>query len=213
MKIALFGATGMIGSRVLAEARARGHEVTAVVRDPARAPEAATAVAVGDVRDADSVASAVAGHDAVVSAVGGAAADGEEPLVLRAAAAMLDALPRAGVERLLVVGGAGSLLTPQGLRLIDRPEFPSAWRPASDAQVQALGRYRAADTAVVWSYLSPADVIEPGERTGDYVLGEDHAVFDAAGESRISAEDYAAALVDELESPAHLRRRFTVGYA
>jgi hypothetical protein len=172
-------------------------------------------VATGDVADAGSVAAAVAGHDAVISAVGGPPpAAGTPPLVVRAADALLAALPRAGVDRLLVVGGAGSLLTPEGVRLIDRPEFPAAWRPAADAQVQALARYRAAaDTPVVWSYLSPADVIEPGERTGDYVLGEDHAVLDAAGHGRISAEDYAAALIDELESPAHPRRRFTVGYA
>jgi uncharacterized protein len=207
MRIALFGATGMIGSRVLAEAQGRGHRVTAVVRDAARAPEDADGHAVADVTDAPQVAAAVAGHDAVISAVGGGG------VVVAAAPALLDGLARAGVTRLLVVGGAGSLLNAEGVRLIDRPEFPEAWRPAASAQVTALACYRASGGPVAWSYLSPADVIEPGERTGAYVLGEDHAVFDAAGESRISAEDYAVALVDELEEPVHAGRRFTVGYA
>jgi uncharacterized protein len=208
MRIALFGATGMIGLRVLAEAQGRGHRVTAVVRDAARVPDGADGHAVADVTDAPSVAAAVAGHDAVISAVGGGGG-----VVVAAAPALLDGLARAGVGRLLVVGGAGSLLNAEGVRLIDRPEFPEAWRPAASAQVTALACYRASGGPVAWSYLSPADVIEPGERTGAYVLGADHAVFDAAGASRISAEDYAVALVDELEEPVHAGRRFTVGYA
>lgn len=211
MRIALFGGNGQIGSRVLAEALDRGHQVTAIVRDLAKAPAGATSASIGDVTDADSVAKSVTGNDAVISAVGGVS-EGEEPVVVRAARALLTGLPAAGVNRLLVVGGAGSLLTPEGVRLIDRPEFPEEWKPASRPQVDALEIYRASGDSVQWTFLSPADHIEPGERTGEFVLGDDQAVFGTDGTSRISMEDYAVALVDELEKPAHTGRRFTLGY-
>lgn len=212
MKVALFGSTGQIGSRVLNEATDRGHQVTAIVRDPAKAPARAANVVTGEVTSAQSVADTVAGHDAVISAVGGVP-EGQEPIVVQAARALLAGLPEAGVDRLLVVGGAGSLLAPNGARLIDQPDFPEHVKPFSMAQVDALEIYRADAAGLRWTFLSPADDIEPGERTGHFVLGEDEAVYDASGRSHISMEDYAVALVDELETPRHIGRRFTLGYA
>jgi putative NADH-flavin reductase len=212
MKVALFGSTGQIGSRVLNEATDRGHQVTAIVRDPARAPARAAAVVIGDVTDVRSVVETVAGHDAAISAVGGVL-PGQEPIVVQAARALIAGLPEAGVDRLLVVGGAGSLLTPEGVRLIDQPDFPEHVKPFSMAQVDALEIYRSDAGGLRWTFLSPADDIEPGERTGRFVLGEDEAVYDASGRSHISMEDYAVAFVDELEAPRHVGRRFTLGYA
>jgi putative NADH-flavin reductase len=211
MNIALFGSTGQIGSRLLAEATDRGHAVTVVVRDPAKAPARAAAVVTGDVTDAKSVAETVVGHDAVISAVGGVL-EGQDPVAVQAARALIEGLSSAGVDRLLVVGGAGSLLTPDGVRLIDQPGFPEHVKPFSMAQVDALEIYRSAAAGLRWTFLSPADEIEPGERTGRFVLGDDEAVYDANGRSHISMEDYAVALVDELETPRHLGRRFTLGY-
>lgn len=213
MKIAIFGARGSIGSRIVAEARHRGHEVTAVVRPGGSVAELPTGIAVvpGDVTDPGSIASSCRGHDAVVSAVGGAG-EGRFEVVVEAARALIAGLPRAGVERLLVVGGAGSLEDDDGSQLVDAPDFPAAWKPASLAQREALAVYRAEGGAIDWAYLSPADVIEPGERTGSFALGGDRVVRNAAGESRISIEDYAVALVDELERGEFVRARFTLAY-
>lgn len=212
MRISLFGASGNLGGCVLNEAVNRGHEVVAVVRDLARAPERATSAVIGDVTDPASVAETTAGSDAVISAVGGGADIGK-PVVIPAARALIAGLQQAGIDRLLVVGGAGSLLGPDGVRLYDRPEFNDAWKPQSKAQGEALAIFQAAGDALRWSYLSPADEIEPGERTEQFVLGGDEAIFDANGRSWISQEDFALALIDELERPRHIRERFTLGYA
>lgn len=213
MKIALFGASGTIGQRIAEEALGRGHAVTAIARNPARIPlhhERLTAVQ-GDVRSPDSVAKVAAGHDAVVNATG--PAEGEPGSVLvEAARALIEGMPRAGVRRLIVVGGAGSLEVAPGVQLVDTPDFPPAWRPAARAARDALAVYRSAPPELDWTYLSPAAFIEPGERTGAYRTGTDQLVTNAAGESRISAEDFAVAVVDELESPRFSRRRFTVAY-
>ncbi|HTX07449.1 MAG TPA: NAD(P)-dependent oxidoreductase [Solirubrobacteraceae bacterium] len=213
MRIALFGGSGRIGSCILREAVNRGHAVTVITRHPDRVMAGTARVITGDATDPLSVTASVADHDAVISAVSGFGADDEPTLIVDAARALIQGLRDAGVDRLLVVGGAGSLLTPEGVRLIDRPEFPEAWKPGSRAQIQALTVYREEATQLQWTYLSPADIIEPGERTGTFTLGNDEAVFDADGQSRISTEDYAMALLDELEHPKHVGQRFTVGYA
>ncbi len=217
MKIALFGANGTIGSRIATEALRRGHQVTAIARDPAAfgaksqpQPLQDVSVVQGDVTDAASVASAVRGHDVVISAVG-PGHSGNFPMLVQAAHALVDGLPRAGVKRLLIVGGAGSLEVAPGQRLMDLPAFPAAWLPYARAHAEALDIYRG-NTSLDWTYLSPADHILPGERTGSYRTGGDQLVKDAKGESRISAEDYAIALLDEIERPAHVRQRFTVAY-
>src|SRR2546425_36209 len=169
MRIALFGAGGMIGRRILEEALRRPQEVTAVVRDPPRfsGPADRVAVVQGDVVDAASVAAAVRGHDAVISAVGPAhTADARPQMLVDAARALTAGLPRAGVRRLLVVGGAGGLEGPPRGQLVDTPEFPTAWRPVALAHRDALAVYRAAPPGLDWTYLSPAALIEPGKRIG-----------------------------------------------
>jgi hypothetical protein len=206
VRIAVFGATGTIGRRVVAEAKARGHTVTLVMRDPSRLPPGVVGQ-LGDARDPASVMRAVRGCDAVVSAVGPHASD-PPTIVVEAARGLVAGLAQAGVRRLIVVGGAGSLEVSPGVQLADTPDFPAAWRPVALAHREALEVYRSAD--LDWTYVSPAAFLEPGTRTGSYRVGFDQLLTDAQGESRISVEDYAVALVDELERPTHLRRRITV---
>jgi len=209
VNIALFGASGTVGRRIAQEALARGHAVTALVRDPTRLSltHARLTVAASDVRDPARVAQAVAGHDVVVSAVGPTGTD-QVRIVVDAARALIVGLPQAGVQRLIVVNGAGSLDVAPGVQLVDTPEFPAAWRPIALVHRDALEVYRTA--ALDWTVLSPAALIAPGERTGTYRTGADQLLTNDKGESRISAEDYAVALVDEIENPQFVRRRFTV---
>ena len=206
MKIAVFGVRGMIGSRVAAEASRRGQALTAVMRDVAQAPEGIQAVT-GDVLDPAQVARAVRGMDAVVSAFG----PGREPAsrIPEAARALVSGLREAGLKRLVVVGGAGSLQVKPGLRLVDTPDFPAAWKPMALAHAEALEILRAA-TDLEWTYVSPSHFIEPGRRTGRYRVGFEDLLHNAKGESRISAEDYAIAVLDEVEHPRHVRERITV---
>lgn len=213
MKIAIFGASGWIGGAVALEALDRGHIVTAIVRDPARLQlrHERLATMIGDVTDPTSVAAVVAGHDAVAAAIGGHR-DGHHEVVPAAVRSLLVGLSRAGVKRLVWVGGGGSLLVAPGVRVIDTPEFPAEWKAEASAQVQALELFRASTSDVEWSFLSPPAVIEPGQRTGRYRTGGDLLVTDEKGVSRISVEDYAVAFLDELERPAHVCRRFTVAY-
>lgn len=211
MKIAIFGATGRIGGTIAREALERGHAVTAIVRDPSRLgfSHERLAIGTGEITDADSVASAVAGHDAVGVAIGGRR-DGRHQVVIDAVHAVLAGLPRAGVRRLLWVGGAASLEVAPGVALIDTPNFPADYLGEATPMVEALRIFRASSAEVDWTFMSPPILIEPGERTGRYRLGADQLVVDDKGASRISMEDYAVAFVDELEHPAHLRQRFTV---
>jgi uncharacterized protein len=200
MRIAIYGASGMVGSRVAAEAVRRGHEVTGVTRSGGVLPAGVRAVRgdAGDVATAKAVAGAA---DAVVSAIGPSRTGADHQLYLDALQVLAD---HAGTARLLVVGGAGSLLV-DGVRLVDTPGFPEAYKPEALTAARALELVRGLD--VGWTFLSPAPVIEPGERTGSYRSGLDSPV----GES-ISAEDFAVALIDELERPAHRRQRFTVAH-
>jgi putative NADH-flavin reductase len=210
MKIAIIGATGTIGSRIAQEALARGHSVTAVARDPAKVKDGRVKAVRGDVTDPAGLAQALKGHDAVVSAVGPAHGGGPD-LVVTAARALAQALPRAGVKRVIFVGGAGSLEVKPGLQVVDSPGFPEAWKPVALAHRDALNVWRNVKD-LDWTYLSPAALIEPGKRTGKYRTGGDQLLTDAKGESRISAEDYAVAVLDELEKPRNVRRRMTVAY-
>jgi putative NADH-flavin reductase/pimeloyl-ACP methyl ester carboxylesterase len=209
MKIALFGAGGHIGRRILEEALSRGHQITAVVRDSTRLSLSHERLnfVTGDVLDPASVATAVAGQDVVISAVG-PGPNSSPQMVVDAARSLIGGLTRAGVRRLMVVGGAGSLEVAPGVQLVDTPEFPAAWRAIALAHREALEVYRSAD--LDWTYLSPPTFIEPGRRTGRYRLGSDQLLTNEQGESRISMEDYAVALLDEGESPQFVRRRMTV---
>lgn len=210
--IALFGATGTIGSRVLHEALRRGHRVTAVVRD--RKPEIhhpALSVVVGDVLDADALPGLIAGHDVVVSAVGGGDGPGHVATVEPAARALVAALRGLGAPppRLIVVNGAGSLRAPSGRRVWDTPGLPGWLLQVMRSHGDALAYLRTVED-VPWTAVSPAATIEPGVRTGAYRTDLDRLVTDADGVSWISTEDFAVALVDEIAARAHVGRRFTV---
>ena len=213
MKIALIGATGFIGSVVLQEALNRGHQVTAIVRHPENLPQHPNLVAQrGDVRKETETTTLVAGHDAVISAYSpGRDVQDIYQQHISAYRAIIDGVKAAGVKRLLVVGGAGSLEVAPGVQLVDTPEFPAAWKPGSLSTREVLYLLRD-EPELEWTFLSPSAMIAPGERTGEFRLGTDQLLIDTNGESRISLEDYAAAMVDELENPKHVRQRFTVGY-
>ncbi|MCA6094289.1 NAD(P)H-binding protein [Streptomyces sp. SCA3-4] len=214
-KIALFGATGTIGSRILREALDRGHHVTAAQRDPSKLtvqhPE--LMVVSGDVLDAASVAAVARGHDVLVSAVGGGDGPGHVATIAPAAKSLVHGLHRLGADapRLIAVGGAGSLRTPDGKQVWDAEGIPDFLLQIMHAHGDALDFYRTV-TDVRWTNISPAGLIEPGERTGSYRTALDDLVVDAEGKSRISAEDYAVAVIDEIETPKHVGERFTVGY-
>lgn len=211
MRITIFGAAGNVGSRVVAEALARGHDVTAVVRDQARADAlpGAAAVRVGDARNADDVSALSAGADVVVAAT--RPVPGRERELVETTQTLLAGLTDSGT-RLLISGGAGSLTVPgtDGLTVVDDPDYLSpAYRDLARACVDQLETCRG-ETRVDWTYLSPPALLEPGERTGHYRLGTDELLVDEQGASRISMEDLAVALVDEIERPRHRGRRFTV---
>jgi putative NADH-flavin reductase len=203
MKVAVIGASGNIGSQIVAEALSRGHTITAVARNPERVATLAGLTAVrGDLADPSGFAAALKGHDAIVSAV---RFKSFQP------AQLIDAVKSSGVKRLIVVGGAGSLEVRPGVTLIETPEFPAASREEGQAGSLMLETLRA-ETLLDWSFLSPSAAIRPGERTGKFRLGGDQLLIGEDGKSRISIPDYAIALVDELESARHIRKRFTVGY-
>lgn len=210
MNVVLYGATGMIGSRILRELIARGHKVTAVTRHPKKVAANANVTSVaGDVLNPSDVASKVRGTDAVISAYG-PGPNGPAHLVEDSARSLLAGLKQAGVRRFLMAGGAASLLVAPGLELLDSGHLPTEWREVAIAHRNALNLLRGSD--LDWTSLSPAAFIQPGERTGKFRLGTDSLITDAKGDSRISAEDFAVAMVDELEQPKHIRQRFTLGY-
>ena len=201
MKVALIGASGMIGSRVLAELSRRGHAVVAIARDTSKiAALPGVTPTRGDAEDAAALADLLKGADAVVSAVHFTASDPDK---------LLAAVRASGVKRYVVVGGAGGLNVAPGVRVIDTPQFPDIYRAEAQAGVAFYEKLRAAD--LDWSFFAPAAEIAPGARTGKFRLGLDDLVVGPQG-SKISCEDYAVALVDELETPRHLNARFTIGY-
>ena len=212
MNIALIGASGFIGSALRKEALARGHSVTALVSQPDKLEPAprlkATKV---DVTDTAALADALAGHDVVLSAFSGHAQADVLAYYLKGIRSIVGATRKAGIRRLLLVGGAGSLEVAPGKQLIDTPNFPEMYKPTAEGARQALQLLRD-ERELDWTMLSPSAVIAPGERTGKFRLGGDQLLADAQGNSRISVEDYAMAFIDELEKPAHARQRFTVGY-
>ncbi|WP_329176805.1 NAD(P)H-binding protein [Streptomyces decoyicus] len=213
--IALFGANGTIGSRILHEALRRGHQVTAVVRDPAKitTTHPDLTVTTGDVLDPASVAAAAKGQGVLVSAVGGGDGPGHLATIAPAAESLVAGLRTLGdtAPRLISVGGAGSLRTPDGKQVWDAEGLPEFLLQIMHAHGDALDYFRSV-SGVRWTSLSPAATIEPGERTGSYRTALDELITDADGVSRITTEDYAVAVLDEIERPRHLGERFTVGY-
>lgn len=212
MYITVFGAAGNVGSRVVAEALSRGHDVVAVVRDLARPHSipAAAKVRCGDARIAEDVIKLSAGQDVVISAT--RPTPGSESELISTAKVLLAGLARSGV-RLFVIGGAASLTVPgaAGATVIDDPNFPLAIRDLALACKGQLDVCRTED-AVDWVYLSPPALLKPGMRTGQYRLGADELLVDTQGNSTISMEDLAVAVLDEIERPGHHRTRFTVAY-
>lgn len=202
MKVALIGAGGTAGQRILRELAARGHQVTALARTPGKVP-AIEGVDLRqiDANDAASVTANVAGHDAVICAVKFKEANLPQ---------MVGAIQAAGITRFLTVGGAGSLFVTPGLREMDGPGFPDFVKPEARAGSDFLDFLRSTQ-GLDWTFISPSRMFEPGVRSGAYRSGKDDLLFDATGKSWISMEDYALAMVDELEQGRHLRERFTVG--
>ncbi|MDH6221072.1 NAD(P)-dependent oxidoreductase [Streptomyces pseudovenezuelae] len=209
----MFGAAGKAGTRVVAEAAARGHQVTAVARSLdalATLPDGVRPVT-GDVTDPQTVAVLAKDADVLVLTIGGP----DTVLYTDAVAATVTALRGLGPAgpRIVHMGGGASLLNNDGVRFFDAPDFPEEFKPYAIGQIRAFDAYLALDNSVTWTYLSPPPVhFAPGERTGHYRTGLDRPVVGDDGQARISYEDYAAALVDEIETPRHLNRRFTVGY-
>lgn len=213
MKIALIGATGFIGSAILQEALERGHEVTAIVRHTENLqPHPKLHAQRGDVYNAEEVARLVARHDAVISAFnpGWTNPDIYNQQV-KGTEAIITGVKQAGVKRVLWVGGAGGLEVKPGVQSVDTPEFPKDWKQGSLATREALNLLRK-EPSLDWSFLAPSADLSPGQRTGKFRLGTDQLLKDANGQSRISVEDYAMAMINEVENPAHMRQRFTVGY-
>jgi putative NADH-flavin reductase len=216
MRVVLYGATGMIGTRILNELLSRGHTVTAVVRDPSKLKaQNNLTIEKGDLLDPDNIAKVAKGADVVVSSYGPpSGAQGPDPAktgqLSEAARALIAGVRRAGAPRIIMVGGAGSLEVSPGLQIVDAPTFPNAYKPVALAHRDAFYILRESD--LNWTYFSPAMMIQPGERTGKFRLGKDALVSDEKGNSSISAEDYAVALVDEVEQGRHTKQRFTIGY-
>lgn len=209
MHVVLYGATGKSGSRILRELLSRGHSVTAVVRAKGRLePEAGLSIVEGDVSSAAAIAGRIQGADAVVSAYAPPVEDTDQ--LLAVTQNFLDAAKQAGVPRFVFVGGAGSLEVAPGVTLIDSGHLPAEWLGIATSHSKALELAKKSD--INWTCFSPAAYFGPGERTGKFRLGADNLISDAQGNSRITMEDFAIALVDELESPKHERARFTAGY-
>lgn len=212
MKIALIGATGFVGSKVLAEALQRGHEVTALVRSPGKlTAQEGLAVTAVDATDASALAQAIQDHEALVSAYNGPRGqDDFSALYLQGTRSAIQAAKKAGV-RLLWVGGAGSLYVAPGVQLVDTPQFPEAYRTEARTAREALNIFRD-EAELDWSFVSPAPLLGPGERTGRFRLGQDQVLMEGDQPGRISVDDLAVAIVDELEKPRHRRQRFTLAY-
>jgi hypothetical protein len=211
MKIALIGASGYVGSALRQELLARGHSVTALVSDPSKlAPAPGLDARKVDVFDTPALTAALAGHDAVLSAFSGHANADVRGHYVRGLDSILAAV-RAAKRRLLIVGGAGSLEVAPGVQLLDTPGFPAEYKASAEGARDALRRLRG-EAGLDWTMLSPAAMLVPGERTGVFRLGDDALLVGADGQSRVTVADFAVAMVDELERPAHAGRRFTVGY-
>ena len=207
MNVVLFGATGNAGSRILQELISRGHQVTAVARNISKLPPNVKAKQ-DDLSNVDTIASIIHGADAVISAY--APPQDNTDALLGVTEREIAAAKKAGNVRLIVVGGAASLEVAPGVTLLASGHLPAQWVSIATSHEKALLMFQASD--INWTYFSPAAFFEPGQRTGKFRLGTNTLIADSKGDSRISLEDYAIALVDELEKPTHQRARFTIGY-
>ena len=203
MKIALIGATGYVGSNLLTEALQRGHEVTAIARHAStlRARVGLNPLAL-DITHSESLVAALLPHDVVVVAV--------KCLGLNQAQ-LVEAIQRSSTPRTVLIGGAGSLHLPSGTDLVDSEQMPQQYRQEAMATREWLRLWRQ-QTDINWTFISPSALLIPGKRTGQFRIGRDQLLFDANGKSSISVEDFATAVINELEVPQHVQQRFTVGY-
>ena len=216
MKIVLIGSTGFVGSAILKEALHRGHEVTAIVRNPVKIKEQKNLkVAETDIMDSGELSKIIKGNDVVVSAYNAGWTNPElYDNFMKGSQSIQEAVKKSGVKRLIINGGAGSLFIAPNVQLVDTPEFPDAFKPGASAARDYLNILKREDQ-LDWTFVSPAIELNPGaphERRGAYRTGLDNPVFDADHRSRISVEDLAVAILDEVENPKHIRVRFTVAY-
>lgn len=214
-KVVLIGASGFVGSAILNEALNRDIKVTAIVRNPEsiKISNAGLTIVKADVSDASKVAEIAKGADAVISAYNpGWANPNIYEDTLKIYPAILEGVKKAGVKRLLIVGGAGTLFVAPGLRLIDSGVIPAEVMGGVKSLAQFYLNTLMNEKEIDWVFFSPAGNFEDGKRTGSYRLGKDDMIVNDKGESRISVQDYAKAMVDELETPAHHQERFTIGY-
>ena len=212
MKVVIVGATGFVGKALVKEASDRGLQITAVARDSSKVPALPGVKAVSaDVQDRAALAALFKGQDAVINAFN---AGWQNPNLyqdfLDGCTAIQTAAKEAGVKRLVVIGGAGSLYI-DGQQLVDSPAFPAEWKSGATAARDYLTQLRG-ENDLDWTFLSPAIELFPGERTGQFRLGLENPVFDQAHKSRIAVADLAVAVIDEIKQPAHIRQRFTLGY-
>lgn len=216
MKVVLLAATGQAGRTILSELLSRGHDVTAVARTPDKLPDSINRLR-DDLGNSDRIAQIITGADVVVSAFGPPkdnpsffTDESYTDQLAGVAERLITAVQKTKVPRLVVVGGAGSLEYSPGVTVLESGHWPENLVPIAKSHMKAFALLKASD--INWTYFSPPMLVQPGVRTGKFRLGNDSVIFDASGKSWISFEDYAIALVDELEKPAHERARFTIGY-
>jgi putative NADH-flavin reductase len=203
VNIAIIGASGNVGRRMLDEALRRGHGVTAIARNAGSlVPRAGLRVVTADILDAGAATPALRGQDCAIVSLRYSGLDFER---------LLEVLKKSGVPRVVFVGGAASLEVSPGTALLDTPGFPEQYRAEAELARQALNRLRQ-EKQLDWTFVSPSVMFGPGKRTGQFRLGKDQLLTAADGQSHISYEDFAVAVLDEIEQPKHRRERFTVGY-
>jgi putative NADH-flavin reductase len=202
-KVALIGASGKIGTKIAAELLSRGHTVTGIARHPDKIPAlAGLTPETGDITAPAELAQVLKGHDAIIGATSFVPGETDK---------LFEAVRLSGVNRFLMIGGAASLLNESGERVVDSLELPVEWMVPIREGIRAFDVLKQVDD-FDWTFFSPAVMIGPGERTGNFRLGKDQVVKDAKGDSKISYDDYAIAMVDELEQGNNLKGRFTIGY-
>jgi uncharacterized protein len=214
-KIALIGASGFVGSAILQESLERGHEVTAIVRHPEKITlkHPKLQVKAGDVLSEQSLPELIQGVDVVISAYNpGWTNPNIAQETTKGYQSIINAAKKANIPRLIVVGGAGSLYASSGERVMDTGEIPESFMPAVEALAEVLYCLQKKENELDWAFFCPAGNIASGERTGKFRLGEDELIMDDQGQSNISVQDYAVAMLDEVENPTHHRERFTIGY-
>lgn len=216
MSIVVFGASGNIGSHIRKEALSRGHRVTAVMRSAKLEPDANLTTIHADISNADDVAKIVAGHDAVISAYSPGlrnySAEDAAELIRKAHDALFAGVKQAGIKRVIIVGGVGSLEASPGVDVVDSDFYPADHKAHTLRNREILRSLRRGEHDLDWTYVSPPLNIEPGDRTGQFRLGGDQLLRDDKGESRISQADFAVAILDALEQGKSIRQRFTVAY-